>query len=96
MKDTKEYRQQSKDRLKKIIDKKIETTMIGSWVAVENKLKELVEDYPELNDTYNELRQTILDLGNQQRRNAATEIDQYDVFWNRYQLNLPVVRRIEQ
>jgi hypothetical protein len=45
---------------------------------------------------YEEVRSEILDRGNNQARNLEAELNQYDVKWLRYQLNLPVVPRNEE
>lgn len=95
------YKTDSKDRLKKIACKKIETTMIGALDTIEKKLGFLwaADDNGKLSNTarqlkelYSQIRQEILDRGNTQIRNLNTEIDQYDVEWLRYNLVLPVNR----
>lgn len=93
------YKQDSKKRLKKIAGKKIQTTMIGALDVIERHLGFLWEnddeDSLELRQIYSDIRQEILDRGNKQIRNLESEIDQYDVEWLRYNLKLPVKRRME-
>ena len=94
-----EYKDNSKDRLKKIISTKLKTTMIGSLAAFErsfgflwgldsegnNSGKQLSDEESDFKELYDEVRAKVLDLGNQQIRNSNTEIDQYNVEWLRYQ-----------
>lgn len=93
------YKDSSKGRLLAIAQKKIKTTMIGSLAAIEEELSSLwtpdedgnlSEEQLYLKDLYQNIRERILDIGNNQSRNLATEFDQYDISWNRYTLNLPV------
>ena len=97
------YKTDSKERLKKIATKKLQTTMIGALDSIEKHLGFLWEDDEEgkcnagLRDTYDIVRQEILDRGNDQIRNMMTEIDQYDMEWLRYQLKLQVKpRKLEE
>jgi hypothetical protein len=93
------YRADSKERLKKIAAKKIQTTMIGALDSIEKHLGFLWEEDEEgkcnagLRETYDLVRQEILDRGNDQIRNLMTELDQYDIEWLRYQLKLQVKPR---
>ena len=41
-------------------------------------------------DTYQQVRSEILDKGNTQARNVDAELNQYDVTWLKYQVNIPV------
>jgi hypothetical protein len=94
------YKLDSKERLKKIARKKIQTTMIGALDTVEKHLGFLWEDDSEqskqLREIYNTVRQEILDRGNDQIRNLDGELNQYDVEWLRYNLVLPIKRRDEE
>jgi len=98
------YRVDSKERLKKIARKKIQTTMIGALDTIEKHLGflwgpdedgELSNEARQLKEIYNRVRQEILDRGNGQIRNLDTELEQYDVEWLRFNLTLPVRRRQE-
>ena len=42
-------------------------------------------------DIYQKIRSDILDKGNAQARNIDAELNQYDVTWLRYSVDLPVV-----
>ena len=44
---------------------------------------------------YEEVRSEILDRGNNQARNLEAELNQYEVKWLRYHLNLPAIPRNE-
>ena len=96
------YKHDSKDRLKKIASKKIQTTMIGALDSIEKHLGFLWEEDAEgkcndsLREIYDIVRQEILDRGNDQIRNLQTELDQYDIEWLRYQLKLQVKPRTKE
>ena len=94
------YHTDSKERLKKIAAKKIQTTMIGALDTIETHLGFLWEDDEEgtgLRKIYEEIvRQEILDRGNDQIRNLNTELDQYDIEWLRYNIQLKVRPRIQE
>ena len=89
----------SKDRLSKILRKKVETTMIGALSSVEEHLGflwssntgELTNEQKEMFDIYQKIRSDILDKGNAQARNIDAELNHYDVTWLRYSVDLPVV-----
>lgn len=92
------YSQEMKDkfklRLKTIIGKKIETTMIASLNEFEiafghawghgKGVNELTADEAVYRTKYEEVRNRILNTGNRQKKNAYTEIDMHEVIWNRY------------
>jgi len=84
------YKSESKDRLKKIADKKIQTTMIGALDSIEKHIGFLFEDDELLKEKYEIVRQEILDRGNDQIRKLNNEFDQYDIEWLRYSLKLKV------
>lgn len=94
------YVSDSRDRLSKILRKKIETTMIGSLSSIEEHFGFMwAEDSPypeevksEMLDLYNKVRSEILDKGNGQARNVDAELSQYDVKWLRYTLSIPVTK----
>ncbi len=94
------YKTDSKERLKKIARKKIQTTMIGALDTVEQNLGFLWEgdtqQAKQLKEIYDVVRQEILDRGNDQIRNLDNELNQYDVEWLRYHLTLPVKRRTQE
>lgn len=89
------YRLDSKDRLSKILKKKIQTTMIGALSSIEEHFGFLWEgdgkQSKEMQELYNKVRSEILDKGNNQARNIDAELAQYDVTWLRYQVNIPVI-----
>lgn len=89
-----------KERLKKIIGKKIETTMIYPLSQFEVAFGELwgcglpedklTDEELIMRKKWEEVRQRILDNGNRQKRNAMSELEQYNVEWLRYrQVFLP-------
>lgn len=97
MKDEK-YNSDSKDRLSKILKKKVITTMIGSLSSIEKHFGFLWEGNPEdltdeqrmMYDLYQKTRQEILDKGNAQAKNVDAELAQYDIKWLRYNTIIPV------
>jgi len=96
-----EYRNASRERLSKIATKKVQTTMIGALSSIEkhfNFLWEsedgiLTEEQIQMKNLYDIVRQEILDTGNNQIRNLQTELENYNVEWKRFTINLPVIRK---
>lgn len=94
----KKYKADSKERLSKILKKKIQTTMIGALSSIEENLGFLWnEDNPkiskaEMTQIYNKIRSEILDKGNNQARNVDAELAQYEVEWLRYSIKIPVIQ----
>jgi len=91
------YKAKSKDRLSKILKKKVETTMVGALSSIEehfqflwNSDDELSEEQQTMFDIYQTVRSEILDKGNSQARNVDAELSQYDIKWLKYSLNIPV------
>jgi hypothetical protein len=99
MRDSK-YKQESKDRLSKILKKKIQTTMIGALSTIEEHFGFLWSDenvsseqHKIMQELYNKVRSEILDRGNNQARNIDAELAQYEVEWMRYQVKMPVINQ---
>ena len=98
------YRTDSRDRLSKILKKKIETTMIGALSSIEEhlgflwdaKAGQLTEDQVYMKDLYQKVRSEILDKGNTQARNVDAELSQYDVKWLKYTIKMPVIKQTEE
>lgn len=128
------YMAQSQERLKKIVSKKHETTIIGTLDRIEKVLgflwgdtKHLVNaaefDNNKRIDVYNTikeiediisglspdegrelmirfkllwqvLRESILNHGNDNKRDCEKEISMYDVSWRKYTIKMPVKRNI--
>lgn len=91
--------ERSKNRLKKEAKKKIQTTMIGAISSVEKYFgflwgegseEELTKDQSYMRDIFEELRTEILDKGNTQIRNLDGEIENYQVTWEKYHINIPI------
>lgn len=91
------YKEDSKDRLSKILKKKIQTTMIGALSSIEEHLGFLwdgdTEQHKAMKDLYNQIRSEILDKGNNQARNIDAELSQYDLEWLRYKMTIPVIHK---
>lgn len=93
------YKEDSRDRLSKIIKKKIETTMVGAISSMEKHFGflwgqdedgPLTEDQREMKKLFLKMREDIFDKGNHQARNIDVELSQYNIEWKRYSLKLPV------
>jgi hypothetical protein len=93
----------SKQRLSKILKKKVETTMIGALSSIEEHfgflwsspdgaipLDQMSEEQKIMYEAYQKVRSEILDKGNTQSRNIDAELNQYDVNWVRFTINIPV------
>jgi transcription termination factor Rho len=97
------YKSDSKDRLAKILKKKIQTTMIGALSTIEenfgflwsNPSGELTPAQAELKAVYDKVRSEILDKGNNQARNIDAELSQYEVEWLRYSIQIPVITQFK-
>jgi CRISPR/Cas system CSM-associated protein Csm2 small subunit len=96
----KKYKTDSKERLSKILRKKIQTTMIGALSSIEENLGFLWDDTKpnpkltraQMKELYNKIRSEILDKGNNQARNVDAELAQYEVEWLRYSIKIPVIQ----
>lgn len=94
------YKIDSKDRLSKILKKKIQTTMIGALSTIEENFGflwterngKLTKDQELMKNIYNKVRSEILDKGNNQARNIDAELAQYDVEWLKYSIKMPVIQ----
>lgn len=93
--------ERSKTKLKKEVKKRIQTTMIGAISSIEKYFgflwgeesdNELTKDQERMRDIFEDMRTEILDKGNSQLRNVDAEIENYDVTWNKYHINLPIKR----
>jgi hypothetical protein len=92
---SKEMKEKMKDRLIRIIDKKIQTTMIfpiaefekefGFLWGHEKEESSLNKEERLFRDKWKKCRNNILNLGNQQRRNSKAELKMHEVKWNRYE-----------
>jgi CRISPR/Cas system CSM-associated protein Csm2 small subunit len=93
------YKVESKDKLSKVLKKKIQTTMIGALSTIEENLAFLWEqDDPkfskeDMKNLYNKIRSEILDKGNNQARNIDAELSHYDVEFLKYSVKIPFVQQ---
>jgi hypothetical protein len=93
------YLQDSKKRLQSIIETKIRTTFIGALDAFERTFGDLwgydSDEEPNksqqsLKKLWQQVRNDILDLGNNQLRAAHLEIENHTIKWDRYNMVIPV------
>jgi len=96
------YKIDSKERLSKILKKKIQTTMIGALSTIEEHFGFLwendessEEDKQAMLNLYQKIRSEILDKGNNQARNIDAELSQYDVEWLKYSMKIPMIPKKE-
>jgi len=93
------FKLESRDRLSKILRKKVETTMIGAlssieehfaflWTATDGALS---QEQQIMYDIFQKVRSEILDKGNTQARNIDAELAQYELKWLRYQAVIPMI-----
>jgi hypothetical protein len=93
------YVSDSKDRLSKILKKKVETTMIGALSSIEShfgflweveKGESVTPEKKIMYEIYQKVREEVLNKGNTQARNIDAELSQYNVSWLKYQKNIPI------
>lgn len=95
-----QYKEDSKERLSKLLKKKVQTTMIGALSSIEEHFGFLwedckTEDQKKFKELYDNVRSEILDKGNHQARNIDAELAQYEVEWKKYHLKIPVIPQKE-
>ncbi len=98
--DQRDFEEKSKDRLFKVIKKKLETTFIGDIAAIEKSLgklwgqeyhdDDLTKEEREAKKIWTTLRNNILDRGNAQIRGIKAELEQHTIQWNGYEYNFIV------
>lgn len=93
------YKEDSKDRLSKIIKTKLSTTMIGAIASLEEHFGFLWNnpngespspEQEEMKRLFLIVRSEILDKGNNQSRNIDVELSNYEIEWKKFRLTLPV------
>jgi len=88
------YKEKSKQRLGTVMKKKIQTTMIGAISSIEDHFGMLWDgdskDHALMHEIFQKIRSEILDKGNHQLRNIDVELSQYEIEWQRYNIDLPV------
>ena len=93
------YEDNSKNRLGKILETKLKTSFIGSLSHFEEHFgflwghesgEDITEEQEFMRDLWEKARTAVLNNGNNQIRGCKAEIEQYNISWNRYTLNLPV------
>ncbi len=94
------FEEQSKERLFKIIEKKLRTTFIGDIAAIEEQFgtlwgidyaaKDLTEDERIFKEKWDKLRTNILDRGNAQIRGLKNELEQHTIQWDGYSYDLKI------
>jgi hypothetical protein len=84
-----------------VLDKKFKTTFIGAISQIQDAFGELwgenkqeedrTEQEREWYDIWQQVRTNILNNGNNQLRAALNELQQYNIIWEGYKLNLPIM-----
>lgn len=99
------YLENCRQRLTKILTKKMETIMIGSLAAFEEsfgflwgykKDSPLTKEEKTLKDLWDNTRTKILDNGNHQIRAVYNEVSNHIVSWNRYHMDFKVTKELEE
>lgn len=93
MKNSPAYKENSKDKLKALTKKRMDTIMIGALASIEKHFghlwgeteEEQTEKQKLMEDIYESLRTEILDKGNDQVRRFNQELDNFDVSFVGYQ-----------
>ena len=94
------YEDSSKERLAKIVETKLKTSFIGALSHFEEYFgflwghesgEDITEEQEFMKEVWEKARTAVLNNGNNQIRACKTEIEQYNISWNRYQATLPVV-----
>jgi len=93
------YEENSKKRLGKIIETKLKTSFIGALSHFEENFgflwghgegEEPTDEQVFMKEVWERTRTAVLNNGNNQIRACKSEIEQYNIHWNRYQMKLPV------
>jgi hypothetical protein len=99
------YKENSKKRLIKNVERKFKTTMIGSLAVFEeyfgdlwghNNSDPLTSDQEDFKHLWEAARTEILNNGNTQLRIAQEEISQYTMTWNRYHIDFVITKDNEE
>jgi hypothetical protein len=90
------HEERSKIRLIQSLESKIRTTMIGSLAAMEKyfgsvwaqgkAISEMTDEELKFFKIKEQMRKDIFDLGNKNIRNVGSELQQYDVSWNKFNI----------
>lgn len=94
------YKETSRELFGKLGKTCIQTTAVGSLAAIEEKLghlwghdgSEMDEEKLKNKDLFAEVRKLIFDLNHKQIELFKRELENYDIVWNRYVLNMKVVQ----
>jgi hypothetical protein len=78
-------------RLKLTVKKRIETTMIGAIASIEKQFEDNMND-PQFEQVFAQLRQEILDKGNNQIRALDGDFDSYEITKKKYHYKFPIRR----
>lgn len=106
MKNTKRNKQNSVDNLKRIAATKFKTTMIfplsileisfGSYWGQGLPEDQLTPEQLMNRKKWNECRNNILNMGNNQLRGFLNELDQYSILWEGYKTDLVPIEKFKQ
>jgi hypothetical protein len=96
----KDYLEKSRKRLETIICTKIRTTFIGSLAIFEKYFgflwghglneEDLTPEQSNMKELFIQVRNEILNNGNNQMRASQNEIANQTISWNRFHIDLPV------
>jgi len=103
-KDDEAYRKRSRELLKELFEKSAKTIMVGALSKLEEEMGHLwgadgssmTTEMIENKKSFDAVRKYIFDNGHNQINLIKDELDNYDVTWLRYQLNMKVKPRPTQ
>lgn len=98
------YAEESRARLARAVDTKIQTAFVGALALFEKHLGEVwghgipdahrTPEQRRLKVAWDACRTAVLDHGNRQRRSARSEVTEYEIVWLRHRARLNVQPRI--
>lgn len=84
------------EELKKLIEKRVRTVFIGAISSIEESPFGKLKSEPEWDRAWKELRNQILNKGNDQLRLLLEEIEEYNVGPKRYKYYMPTFNSKEE
>lgn len=103
---TERFAEDSKKRFDKILSTKVNTVMIGAIAAFEESFgflwgkgkeqEDFTKEELEFYELWQNVRNKVLNNGNNQLRALKNELANNNVTWKRYQINLPMLEENDE
>lgn len=103
---TERFAEDSKKRFDKILSTKVNTVMIGAIAAFEESFgflwgkgkaqEDLTTEELEFSELWQNVRNKVLNNGNNQLRALKNELANNNVTWKRYHINLPMLEENDE